>query len=354
MIMQPKVSIIVPCWNVEKYINCCINSLVNQTLRDIEIILVDDESPDRVPQICDDWVAKSIVGEKLNDKLIPPIHVIHKKNGGLGFACNSGLEKAQGKYVAFCDSDDWVENNMYEEMFNVAEKYNADAVYSGIQYIDDNRVVTPLAGSKSFKIIDGRNNVHSFLMDMVALPPTSKIDRNIQMSAKIVLYKKSIIDNNNLKFESERNYICEDLIWNIDFLVHAEKVCVIPKTYYYYYRNLNSLTQKIRNDRMSFFVTLREEVVRRSIIEGVPAEIKNRADRMTIGHIRQYLLQICRSEESWSVKRSLMKEICNDKILQDIKKEYPISKLPFKYRIVMFFIYHKMYEGLYMLFNIKK
>ena len=76
-----KVSIVVPCWGVEKYLDRCVESLINQTLREIEIILVDDESPDRVPEMCDEWAKRD-----------NRIKVIHKKNGGLGMACNSGLE----------------------------------------------------------------------------------------------------------------------------------------------------------------------------------------------------------------------------------------------------------------------
>lgn len=94
--MKPKVSIIVPCYNVEKYLDQCMNNLVNQSLQEIEIILVDDGSPDRVPEMCDEWAMKD-----------NRIKVIHKKNEGLGYARNSGLEIAMGEYVTFVDSDDY-------------------------------------------------------------------------------------------------------------------------------------------------------------------------------------------------------------------------------------------------------
>ena len=103
--MIPKISVIVPIWNVEKYLDRCIQSILNQTLKDIEIILVDDESPDNCPSMCDDYA-----------KRYSNIKVIHKKNGGLGYARNSGLELATGKYVAFLDSDDWVEKEAYEQL----------------------------------------------------------------------------------------------------------------------------------------------------------------------------------------------------------------------------------------------
>ena len=115
---MPKVSVIVPCWGVEKYLDRCVESLVNQTLKDIEIILVDDESPDRVPVMCDDWAKKD-----------SRIRVIHKKNGGLGFARNSGLDIATGEYVTFCDSDDYIEQEAYETMYNEAKKEDLDICY---------------------------------------------------------------------------------------------------------------------------------------------------------------------------------------------------------------------------------
>lgn len=92
---MPKVSIIVPCWGVEKYLDRCVESLVNQTLKDIEIILVDDESPDRVPQMCDEWARKDT-----------RIRVVHKKNTGLGITYNTELKFAINEYITFCDSND--------------------------------------------------------------------------------------------------------------------------------------------------------------------------------------------------------------------------------------------------------
>ena len=100
--MTGVISIIVPIYKVESYLDECVTSIVNQTYRNIQIILVDDGSPDRCGKICDDWMLK--------DKRIT---VIHKENGGLSDARNAGLEKATGDYIAFVDSDDWIEPQMY-------------------------------------------------------------------------------------------------------------------------------------------------------------------------------------------------------------------------------------------------
>lgn len=109
--MNPKVSIILPIYGVEKYLSRCMDSVLNQTLRDIEIIMVDDESPDSCPKMCDDFAAQD-----------SRIKVVHKKNGGLGYARNSGLDVATGEYVAFLDSDDFVELDAYEHLYNAAKK----------------------------------------------------------------------------------------------------------------------------------------------------------------------------------------------------------------------------------------
>ena len=114
---KPSISIIVPIYNVERYFRRCMNSLLNQTLQDIEIILVDDESPDNCPEICEEYAAKD-----------SRIKVIHKKNAGLGFARNSGLKLATGEYVAFVDSDDYVDLTMYEKLYLTAKEFSLPTI----------------------------------------------------------------------------------------------------------------------------------------------------------------------------------------------------------------------------------
>lgn len=104
------ISVIVPVYNVEKYLDKCIESIVNQTYKNLEIILVDDGSPDNCPQICDNWAKK-------DDRII----VIHKENSGAGAARNAGIDIAKGKYIGFVDSDDYISNNMYEFLLGLFE-----------------------------------------------------------------------------------------------------------------------------------------------------------------------------------------------------------------------------------------
>ena len=115
------ISVIVPIYNVEEFLDECIQSIVDQTYQNLQIILVDDGSPDRCGEMCEDWARK--------DKRI---EVIHKKNGGLSDARNAGLAEATGEFIAFVDSDDWIESQMYEVMLQTLINENADIVACGI------------------------------------------------------------------------------------------------------------------------------------------------------------------------------------------------------------------------------
>ena len=341
--MQPKVSIIVPCWGVEKYLDRCVESLVNQTLKDIEIILVDDESPDRVPEMCDEWAKKD-----------NRIKVIHKKNGGLGMACNSGLEVANGEYVAFCDSDDWVDAEMYERLYETAVSTKADAVYSGIQTIDDAGVVRPMNQPDRFEIMTDRNRILEFAMDMICSKAEDPVESHIAMSAKIVLYSRSLIAKNNLRFESERKYITEDLIWNLDILGHASTVVTMPKTFYYYYNNTNSISKKIRLDRFPFFKSNREEITRRVKTMGFPTVTQERVDRMFIRYVRHQVGDILMSSHSASERKRAVSEMLMDETTQQVLTSYPTNKLRKQQQIIMWLMLHNCQMGLSLLFKLKR
>ncbi len=117
---QTLISVIVPVYNVEEYLSRCVDSILAQTYRNLEVILVDDGTKDASDKICDDYAAKD-----------PRVRVIHKQNGGLSSARNAGIDIARGEYLGFVDSDDWIEPGMYEHMLALAKKYDARLVCAG-------------------------------------------------------------------------------------------------------------------------------------------------------------------------------------------------------------------------------
>ena len=147
-----KVSIIVPIYGVEQYLRQALDSILNQTLKDLEIILIDDGGKDNCPQIIDEYVQK-------DNRII----AIHKENGGYGHSMNVGLERATGEYIAILEPDDYVELNMYKELYDIAKKYDSDIVKSAYWEVDDsdnNNVIKKYCGwgsdieisDKSFKL----------------------------------------------------------------------------------------------------------------------------------------------------------------------------------------------------------
>ncbi|MCI1661132.1 glycosyltransferase family 2 protein [Bifidobacterium tibiigranuli] len=128
---RPLISVIVPVYKVEKYLDQCVESIVNQTYQNLEIILIDDGSPDRCPQICDEWAAKD-----------PRVRVIHRANGGLSAARNSGLAAAQGTLIGFVDSDDWIAPDMYQSMANNLMSTGADIAYTASAHVYEDGTIS--------------------------------------------------------------------------------------------------------------------------------------------------------------------------------------------------------------------
>ena len=146
------ISVIVPVYKVEEYLDECVQSLINQTYTNLEIILVDDGSPDGCPQMCDDWAMRDA-----------RIKVIHKKNGGLSDARNAGLDICTGDYVAFVDSDDWIKPEMYRYMYDAIKREKADICACNIISCYPNREVS--WGGKAYTVGDSETMLDRLYSD---------------------------------------------------------------------------------------------------------------------------------------------------------------------------------------------
>ncbi len=321
---MPKVSIIVPVYNVERYLEECVESLRNQTLQDIEIILVDDESPDNCPTMCDHYA-------QIDER----IKVVHKNNEGLGFARNSGIELATGEYVAFTDSDDWESPETYEIVSRIADEEGGDVVYYSF--------ADRLASTMGNKCFEGKEQINELQLSMVANSPESVLDRDIPVSSCLGLYRRNLLVDNNVKFHSERDLISEDLIFNIDVLLTANKVIVTNHHFYFYRVTTSSLTQTVRLDRFKkdkqFYIYLT------SYLQdlGFGREGWLRSTRLFIGYSRSAILQMCKSQLPYNEKRKWTLEVCNDAIWRTVRRDYPIKQMRFKYR----FFFYCMYKHLF-------
>ncbi len=198
---MPLVSIIVPVYNTERQLAKCLNSLINQTLKDIEIILVDDGSPDNSPAICDEYAK--------NDSRIK---VIHKENGGLSSARNAALDIAKGKYIGFVDSDDFVDIKMFEKMYNSANKDNSDiCICSHYNIYKDNVVSNKLPFNSS--VLSKEEIVSNLICPLIGNSDIN-LPKTLEGFVWRQIFKKELIENTY--FKSEKTYFAEDVIFDFD------------------------------------------------------------------------------------------------------------------------------------------
>lgn len=223
----PLLSVIVPAYNVEKYIDQCVETLLNQTYRNIEVILVDDGSKDSSGEKCDKWCESDT-----------RVKVVHKKNAGLGEARNTGMEYASGDFIAFVDSDDYIaEVDAYERLMMKALECDADMVTGGYYREKDDGSKEICVDFKDEKIFSG-DEIKQLALSYV-LPKCKFSLQRLAPSAWNSVYKKSIADN---LFVSERKIGSEDLLYKLETVLRAGRIVFIPYPFYFYRYNSNSLT----------------------------------------------------------------------------------------------------------------
>lgn len=217
--MKPLLTVVIPVYNVEKYLDRCLKSILVQEWKNYDIILVDDGSADRSPQICDDYV-----------KTYDFISVIHKENGGLSDARNTGLSQAKGEYVYFPDSDDWLERQTFQELAEVLESQEFDIVSFNREFVKGEEDVI-ISDPVETQVFDGKDAFVQMLKHSY-----------ITGFANDKIYKKSLFIDNNISFPKGKYY--EDLGTNYKLFLSAKKVFATNQKYYHYLiDNPNSITQ---------------------------------------------------------------------------------------------------------------
>ena len=326
------VSIILPIYNVEKYLNRCMDSLLNQTLKDIEIIMVDDGSPDNCPQMCDEYAKKD-----------NRVKVVHKENGGLGYARNSGLDVATGEYVAFVDSDDYVDLGMYEKLYKAAEENNNEAVFCGFKKeFSPNRFIECKECDTYTEYASDKMN--ELVLDFIAAPPHCKSEYIHDMSVWHSIYKRSIIEENNIRFISERDYASEDIPFQIDFLKCCKKVGFIPDIFYVYCYNGGSLTKSFKPEKFKKIQAL-YYLLKERTLENDKDSL--RAKRLFIGYVRAMIRLIVTLEITKAQKLEYIRNIIISNIWNEIKPIYNASFLPIHQRIMTSLIYKRKSKSVY-------
>ena len=310
------ISVIIPVYNVQKYLTRCVESVRNQTYKNLEIILVDDESPDECPRMCDEYC--------MTDHRIK---VVHKKNGGLGFARNSGLEVTSGEYVTFIDSDDWISPSHIENLHTEAVKTQADVVIGGHTSVLANGTMILRPNELDSGLYEGERIRSEILLPLIGADVDFPRDVQINSSSCMNLYKTWILREHSIRFISEKFAVAEDLYFNVDFFFHARRIAVTDELGYYYFENAGSISRKYDPKRfertINFYKTIRQQVEK----YGLSGESRHRLERSYFLKIRVAVRHIVGSELKFSQKIRQIRGILDHEITREVLGAYPVDTM---------------------------
>lgn len=278
-----KLSIIAAVYNLEKYLPRCLDALVNQTLQEIEILCVDDGSIDSAPQIIDEYA------KKYPDK----IKAFHKPNGGEFTTRNYGLERATGEYVTFVDTDDWVEPNWAEKLYNAAKENNADMAVCAFERIDLNTNKVVSTNMTNFgNTVKEINNKDDFML-FINPAPWNKI------------YKLDKVKN--LRFLDFRGF--NDMIFLTSSYTTVEKIAFVPDVLYHYYLRYDSQIHSVNKQDVENFKKYLLDLKQLYIDTGKYDEMRNILDLMAFIHLGTSVMYRASYDKTINIRKMVKETI---------------------------------------------
>lgn len=306
MSSEVKVSVIISVYNNEFYLRECLDSIINQTLKEIEIIIVNDGSTDNSLEVIEEYAHR--------DKRIV---IINKENEGISKTRNRGLDICKGEYIQFIDSDDYIDNNMIENMYNVATNNELDIVMCGYKRITDNKQYNNLPEIKIDNIID-KKGILGYL--------TNSYENKLLWFVWRNMYKNELLKLNNIRFKEDLRF-GEDSIFNLECFLEAQRIMAVDKCFYNYRYTPDSLTsRKYKSYLFNNLNTQYKEKI--SIYKKYSLEslMKEDVDKNFIKH----LLPICIGNEINNTNNSLtynIKKMKKYKFVDDIIRNNSIKLL---------------------------
>lgn len=339
-------SIIVPVYNVEKFLSQCVESLVGQSYKNIEIILVDDGSTDESKNICDEWT-------KRDSRII----VCHKKNEGLGMARNTGMQKANGDYICFVDSDDYIDEKLMEDLYTAVRLYNSDLYAYGYEKVSfEGKVLSQYIPVSDFDYFEGQDVMEKFLPDLLCENPKAKQgNKGVLMSACCMAFSKKLIEKSNFQFVSERNIISEDVYSLMKLMPNVNCVKMLHKSYYKYRMNSQSLTHSYKRDRFEKINYCQKEMIKLCSNGLYNEEILYRINRPYLDNVFACMKMEVefRKENGFGKSYRNLKKICHDDMVANSVKVIPYISYTKSRQIVHFLLRKKCPLLVYFLLGLK-
>lgn len=296
----PLVSVVIPVYNVEKYLDRCIESVVNQTYKDLEIILVDDGSTDNSSLMCDEWGTKD-----------SRIKVVHKENQGLGFARNTGIDIATGKYIFFWDSDDFVDVTTVEKCVAASLDNYAEVVIFGRRDLYDDGTIIDRNISSTCEDIFAKEQIINDL-----LPSMFSYEKGFGSTACGKMFDLDVLKSLNQRFMSERQIVSEDSYFTLQLFSRLNRVAVIRDNLYYYCKRNDSLSRKYDKDRQKKNDAFLNQCIECANTLDLPVKICSHIQARYHGMTLGTMAQIIRSDLSKREKKIELKKIYHNDVLR--------------------------------------
>ena len=341
--MEALISVIVPVYKVEKYLDQCINSIVNQTYRNLEIILVDDGSPDGCPQMCEAWAKKD-----------SRIRVIHKENQGIGMARNTGIDHATGAYICFFDSDDYISLETIAKAYAAAMEHHSDIVIFGMQRVNDHGVLMPEGALETpCKYFHGKDVLERFLPDLIDNSHRNVQLKNFPMSAWSCLFSMELIRELNWRFVSERDIISEDCYSLIWLYKYVNGVAVVPEKLYFYRDNPASITKAFRLDRPEKNQKFYLQCIEMAAEQGMGREVLNSIAALYLGFTIAAVKHLVLTKLEYKQKIRILHEILDNAVLHSALERIRDRNYGLMKNLLFWVMKQKLCHACYLLFVLR-
>ncbi|MEN6316050.1 MAG: glycosyltransferase [Clostridiaceae bacterium] len=339
---NPMISIIVPVYKAETYLYRCIDSILSQTFTSFELILIDDGSPDLCGTICDEYARKD-----------SRVKVIHKENGGVSKARNTGIEAAIGKYIGFVDSDDYVEPTMYEKLYNSIMTYNTDLAMCSYTSVINGNKIDVFHNLCNNEYLD-REYIENVVFTNIILCNTPGY-----FSLWNKLFKSEIIKKNNIRLDIEM-FFGEDLLFVLDYLLNIKSMSCEALPLYNYITSETGLFSKYRREFIYDIMKCRRTLI-------VKLTKFNEIDKSFISvnikyyaYICRYLKEVLNKENKSYQKKIILNSLKNHDVIKTISVISSIKRINLiKYQwsrrnlILPYLIKYKLYWSAYKFIKIK-
>lgn len=330
---RPRISVIIPVYNVEAYLRRCIDSVLSQTCRDLEIILVDDGSQDNSGAICDEYARRDA-----------RIRAIHQVNMGPYGARNTGMEAASGEYISFIDNDDWIEEDMYASMLQIIDDCHPDIIRFGLKKMLSGKIIYERKMTCANGFYEGEL-LNSQRLDIISNEHILDYKKERILSACTNLYKLDLIMEHGFRFVSEREILNEDYLFVLQVFMAAKSVYIMDKTFYCYDTREGSITMSYRENMFE-----RKKKLFQMYCQSVDTQDKDvciRLKNFYIDCVYACVVNECCGYRSRAASIATIRKLLSDERLQKYLVDNRKLAVSGKAKCICFLMRHRLAAGMY-------